>query len=657
MPIMYIVILVIVALIIIFLYFIEPLITRQKIKNNNEHGSARWATKREIDEKFKKEEVSHIEKSGFPVYYSKNNKYVWFDMETPHWIYLGSTGSGKSVTAVIPQCSFIATAKTKQSFFITDPKGEIFSTTSKMFEDNGYKILTLDFRNPSMSNHLNILEPIIREYEQFSKNDKLAQSEKSSKKKIKYQNKSIEHLAECNQLIESISRIIMEDKTAKEAFWNNTASDLLYGLISLFLEEYADGKIKREQITLSSIKKFQNSSLTDKNQKLLKKYVEEKPYGFKSKDKLIPVISSSENTYRSITSVFNERMSLFDDINVENITSNSDFEFDILGKKPTVLYCCIPDESKIYYSLISIIVSLIYKTLVLLSNTQPNKRLPYDLVFLLDEFANTPPLEDIETIVSVARSRGMYFQFFLQSFAQLDNLYGKEVSQIIQDNCGLAYLKTNTQETAESISKRLGNKTIETSSLNYSMSFMNNNGSKGTSLMSRNLMTPDEIKQLHYKTIILPTISHPIFRDTVIYKKFSCYKAGCIERKVRPLARLFDTYFTVEQLKFNNNNNNQEQKIDTAESQIKTKLISIINEVIKIFGKVDSNVEYTKENDIPVAQLYLAPPLSTNDIKGLEELSGKLNFFYNAISDKTKINKKNRNSLIEISLEDRQKEM
>ena len=34
-----------------------------------------------------------------------------------------------------------------------------------MFEDNGYTILTLDFRNPSLSNHLNILEPIIREYE------------------------------------------------------------------------------------------------------------------------------------------------------------------------------------------------------------------------------------------------------------------------------------------------------------------------------------------------------------------------------------------------------------------------------------------------------------------------------------------------------------
>lgn len=656
MPTLYIAILVIVALIIIFLYFIEPLITRQKIRNNNEHGSARWATKKEIEEKFKKEKVSDIEKSGFPVYYSKDNKYVWFDMETPHWIYLGSTGSGKSVTAVIPQCSFIATSKIKQSVFITDPKGEIFGTTSKMFEENGYKILTLDFRNPSLSNHLNILEPIIREYEQFSKYDKLSKSSKRNSKKLEYQNKSIEHLAECNQLIESISKILMEDKTAREAFWNNSAKDLLYGIISLFLEEYADGKIKREQITLSSIKKFQNSSLTEKNQKSLKKYIEGKPYGFKSKDKLIPVISTSENTYKSITSVFNERMSLFDDINVENITSNSDFDFDILGKEPTVLYCCIPDESKIYYTLISIIVSLIYKTLVLLSNEQENKRLPYNLVFLLDEFANTPPLEDIETIVSVARSRGMYFQFFLQSFAQLDNLYGKEVSQIIQDNCGLAYLKTNTQETAESISKRLGNKTIETTSLNYSMSFMNNNGSKGTSLMSRNLMTPDEIKQLHYKTIILPTISHPIFRDTVIYKKFSCYKAGCIERKVRPLARLFNTYFTVEQLK-SNDDNNQEQKVDTTESQVRTKLVNIINEVIKIFGKVDSNINYRKDNDVLIAQLFLAPPLSTNDIKGLEELSSKLNFFYNAISDKSKINQKNRNSLIEISLEDREKEM
>lgn len=651
MPIAYIFILIISALIVLFLYFIEPLITRQKIKNNNEHGSARWSTIQEIKKNFKEEEVSNIKQSGFPIYYSQNNKKVWFDTSTPHWIYLGSTGSGKSVTAVIPQCSFIATAKVKKSVFITDPKGEIFSLTSKMFEDNGYTILTLDFRNPSLSNHLNILEPIIREYEAYFKNERLSIDEQDDTKKIEYKNKSIEHLAECNQLISSLSTMIMSDKTAKEAFWNNSASDLLYGIISLFLEDYADGKIKREQITLSSIKKFQNSSMTEVNLKRLRKYIEKKEYGLKSKDKLIPIISTSENTYKSITSIFNERMTLFDDINVENITSDSDFDFDILGKQPTVLYCCIPDESKIYYALVSIVVSLIYKTLVLLCNNQPNKRLPYDLVFLLDEFANTPPLEDIETIVSVARSRGMWFQFFLQSFAQLDNLYGKEVSQIIQDNCGLAYLKTNTQSTADEISRRLGTRGVETSSINYSMSFINNNGSKSTSLISRSLLTADEIKQLHYKTIIFPTIGYPIIRDTVLYNKFSCYQKGCIKRKVRPLERLVNTYYTVEQLQVEEKNNIIPKKIENPKDEMnKKKLINIVDEVIKVFGKIDFDVEYVNDNELLKAELYLAPPLSTTDIANLETLSNDLVFNYNAISSKEKVNRKGRNSKIEISL-------
>jgi len=633
----FVIILVIAFLFVIFLYFIEPFITRQKLKNNNEHGSARWSNKKDIKRNFSKEKIRKINTSGFPIYFSNDNKNVWFDNKTPHWIYLGGTGSGKSTTAVIPQCSFIATAKKKKSVFITDPKGEIFSTTSKLFKDNGYNILTLDFRNPSKSNHLNILEPIIKEYELYLEKDKDSKKVTYEEEKVKLQNESISHLAECNQLISSLSNIIMQDKTAREVFWNNSASDLLYGFISLFLEDYGDGKIKREQITMTSIKKFQNSSSSDSDLKLLKKYIEKKDYGLKSKDKLLPLITTSENTFRSITSIFNERMSLFDDINVENITANSDFDFDILGKEPTVLYCCIPDESKVYYSLISIIVSLIYKTLVVLCNNQPNKKLPYDLIFLLDEFANTPPLEDIETIVSVARSRGMQFQFFIQSFAQLDNLYGREVSQIIQDNCGLAYLKTNSQSTAEEISRRLGNQTIESSSINYSMSLMSNNGSKNTSLISRCLLTADEIKQLHFKTIIFSSIGHPVFRDTIMYDKFSCYKSGFVERNIRPLERLTKTYYTVEKLKFSNNTNNDE---------IKKKLENILNEIMKLFGNIDYDIEYEDDK----AHLYLAPPLSMNDLIALENLSKKLNFYYSAISNKEEINRKNRTSKIEVAL-------
>ena len=202
-----------------------------------------------------------------------------------------------------------------------------------------------------------------------------------------------------------------------------------------------------------------------------------------------------------------------------------------------------------YFTLVTIIVGLLYKELVKLANSKENKKLPVQIDWLLDEFANCPPLADIEALVSVARSRGMRFHFFIQSFSQLDNVYGKEVAQIILDNCGLIYLKTNTQDTAEQISKRLGKTTISSSSISQSLSLLDYNGNKSTSLMARDLLTPDEVKQLHYKTIIFPIIGYPIFRDTVIYNKFSCYEKGEIDRKINSLKQLDNTYFTVEQIK------------------------------------------------------------------------------------------------------------
>ncbi|HPE14336.1 MAG TPA: type IV secretory system conjugative DNA transfer family protein [Bacilli bacterium] len=655
-----IIILILIFIMIVYLYYFEPKIAKEKIKNKNEHGSARWSTTSEIKKNFSCEYTSNINKVGFPIYYSKDNKKVWFDNTTPHWLYLGSTGSGKSVTAVIPMCSFIATAKTKRSVFITDPKSEIFNATSKMFQDNGYKIITIDFRSPEMSNKINLLESIIIEYEKYIEYEKKSMMSINEDDKIKYNNESMQHLAENNRLITSLSTIIMTEKSSQDPFWNNSAKNLLEGIIGLFLEEYKSGKINREQITLSSIKKFQNSSMTDVNYKRLKAYIEDKQYGLKSKDSLTSILSSSENTYKSITSVFNEKMSLFDDINVENITSSSSFDFDILGKESTALFFIVPDEDKTYFTLITIIIGLLYRELVKLANMQENKKLPIEIDFLLDEFANCPPLNDIETIVSVARSRGMRFQFFIQSFAQLDNLYGKETSQIIMDNCGLAYLKTNTQETAEIVSKRLGNQTIESSSLNYSLSFVNNSGSKNTNLMGRQLLTADEIKQLHYKTIIFPVVGYPIFRDTIVFQKFSCYQKGKIERKINPLQKLTNTYFTVENLKINKTSMSDrfmkkvsQPRLTTEEEEVKNK--KLLNELKVLFSKIsekftntDYEIEYHKEHNKLFAIMYLAKPFSHREMMQLAEIIDSNIFEYNLTTGSEDIIKKGRLAKLEI---------
>ena len=590
-----IILIIMIIFIIIFLY-IEPLFMKHKVKNSNEYGSARFSTLNEIKKNFKSENIYNIKEAGFPVSFSNDLKTIYFDRETPHYVYLGSTGSGKSVTAVIPTCSFIAHAKKKRSVFITDPKGEIFNTTSQMFRNNGYKIITIDFRQPELSTKINILEPIINEYEKYIEYEK----EYDITKNIEIGNKAMGALAETNRLISSLATMVMTDKVeAKDPFWNNSAKNLLEGLIGLFLEEYKDNKIKREQITMTSIRKFQNSSMETKNFKKFKEYINSKPYGSKSKDALISILSASDNTYKSITAVFGEKMNIYDDINVTNVTSISEFELNVLGKEPTALYVIVPDEDKVYYTLVTIIVGLLYKELVKLANSYETKKLPYEIDFILDEFANCPPLADIESLVSVARSRGMHFHFFIQSFSQLNNIYGKEVAQIILDNCGLIYLKTNTEETAEAISKRLGKKTIESGSIRQSVSLLDYNGDKTTNLIGRDLMTPEEVMGLHYKTIIFPIIGYPIFRDTVIYKKFSCYEKGTIERILNPLRDLSNTYFTVEQIKYESKSNTvgTEKELFEEMALQDKKLLKPIEQIIKKIFKQDIDLRYNQETN------------------------------------------------------------
>lgn len=51
----------------IFFFLFDFIALNGKIKPNNEHGSARWATKKEIKKQFQKEKISKIKDVGFPI--------------------------------------------------------------------------------------------------------------------------------------------------------------------------------------------------------------------------------------------------------------------------------------------------------------------------------------------------------------------------------------------------------------------------------------------------------------------------------------------------------------------------------------------------------------------------------------------------------------
>ena len=132
-----------------------------------------------------------------------------------------------------------------------------------------------------------------------------------------------------------------------------------------------------------------------------------------------------------------------------------------------------------------------------------------------------------------------------------------------------------------------------------------------------------------------------------------------IEREVRPLERLINTYYLVENIVLKNNENNTTndvqritipEKVDLNLTNKNVELEKIVTEILKIFKNVDYEISYQKIDNNNTAFLYLSSILSNNDIIMLANLSEQLQFHFAIISSREKIDKKNRNSKIEIYL-------
>ena len=130
------------------------------------------------------------------------------------------------------------------------------------------------------------------------------------------------------------------------------------------------------------------------------------------------------------------------------------------------------------------------------------------VVLFCDELG-TMPAFDILPLFSAGRSRKLTLVPIIQSLAQLEKNYGKEGAAIIQDNVQdtiFGGFAPNSQ-TAEVLSKALGNRTV----LSGSVSRGKNDPNQSLQMMSRPLMTPDELKALPKgQFIVMKTGTHPM---------------------------------------------------------------------------------------------------------------------------------------------------
>lgn len=391
-------------------------------------GYSRWAKEKEIKEELEcvevKQKTSKV--AGLPLIVKENE--MWVDNGEYHSLIIGATGSGKTEGFVHPQVHSLA--KARESMIITDPKGEIYEKNSLMLKDLGYQIVLLNFRDPQNGSAWN---PMTLPYKMWKSGN---------------HDKAIE-------LLDDLALNILYDDSNKNAdpFWEKTSADYFSGISLGLFEDAKEDEININSISLVTTvgeEKFGGST-----------YIQEY---FNAKDPASPAavnasstILAPSETKGSILSVFKQKVKLFATRdNLSEMLSYSSVDLESIGEKPTAVFIVIQDEKKTYHSLVTILLKQIYETLISTAQKHGGK-LPVRTNFILDEFANMPPLKDVTTMITAARSRRIRFTMIIQNFAQLDSVYGKEDAETIRGNCGnIAYLITTELKALEEISKMCG---------------------------------------------------------------------------------------------------------------------------------------------------------------------------------------------------------
>jgi len=393
-------------------------------------GYSRWAKDKEIQEENNVEVVSQsadkTNAAGIPLLMKKDQ--IWVDNGEYHNLVIGATGSGKTQTIIFPTVETLA--KNRESMIITDPKGEIYEQTSNMLRDKGYNVLVLNFRDPQQGNAWNPLSLPYRMYRSGNSD------------------KAIELLDDL------AANILYEEKSGNaDPFWEKTSADYFSGLALGLFEDSEEDRVNLNSISVMTTvgeEKFGGSTY-------IKEYFNGKDPAGAAYTNASGTIMAPNDTKGSIIAVFKQKIKLFASReNLSEMLSHSDIDLETIGEKPTVLYIVIQDEKKTYHPLVTILLKQCYETLISVAQKHGGK-LPVRTNFLLDEFANMPPLKDITTMITAARSRLIRFTMIIQNFAQLDQVYGKENAETIKGNCGnIIYLITTELKALEEISKMCG---------------------------------------------------------------------------------------------------------------------------------------------------------------------------------------------------------
>jgi len=477
----------------------------------NQNGSARWLSKRELNKHFACTKIDEndfmiaqlIEKGeddlndkesksikkvepignaglvlGLNKRFGKEKIYYVHDDE--HTICIGATRSGKSRCVVLQSIGLIGLSG--QSFVISDPKGELFNYTAPYLERLGYDVITLDFKNPLKSHRYNFLQPII---DMVKKKD----------------------MAKATEYAWDLTSILVGETNGERIWHDGECSVIASCILAVVFENMETPEFQN----LTNVYMFINEMCTMTEKKPpIARYLETLPDDHPAKTLMGIANIAPARTKGSFYTSALSTLRLFTGHLIYDMTCKSDFKPHELGEKKQALFIILPDEKKTYYPLASLFIAQMYQQLVNTADIRGG-RLDVNVNLLLDEFGNFSKMSNFPNMLTVGGGRGMRFNLFVQSLSQIVETYGKEGSETIKGNChNMIYLRSENLNTLEEVSKKLGTYTVATNSKSSSYSRTSAGSSSiSVNLTNRALLTPDEVRMIDRPYSLVTSMAYP----------------------------------------------------------------------------------------------------------------------------------------------------
>ena len=491
---------------------------KAKQVGDGQHGTARWATKQEIRRSFSSLPFAPSEwrqgknlpnlEGTVVACRGTTNTTALIDTGDVHTLMIGAAGVGKTAYFLYPNIEFACASG--MSFLSTDTKGDVARNYGEIASKYyGYHVSVLDLRNPTRSDENNILHMVNKYMDEYLEDRTNLSAKAKAEKYAKITAKTIINIGS------------NDGNYGQNAFFYDAAEGLLSSTI-LLVAEFGD-KNERHIVTVFKLiqdliakKPAKNSK--EKTQMYFAELMEMLPSKHKAKWLAGAALNSSDQAMLSVMSTALSRLNSFLDSEMEQILCfGTAIDAEKFCSEKCAVFVILPEEDQSKYFMVSLLIQQLYREILSIAD-EKGGTLDKRVMFYCDELGTFPKIDGLEAMFSAGRSRKISIVAIIQSFAQLEQTYGKQGMEIITDNTQLTVFGgfAPNSQSAEVLSKALGEQTVLSGSVSHGRE-----QSKSLQMIGRPLMTVDELKSMPKgQFIVMKTGTHPMISKLKLYFKW-----------------------------------------------------------------------------------------------------------------------------------------